>query len=107
MTEQSKLVNISSDSGSFLFQGIFLVKKLFSVLNFLAASVLRRKIPFEDSTEIFTPNLAMSLKSTTPSKTGGKVNVGYANFNLPSGNDMFRQAKPGLTSVNQKVHFWI
>lgn len=82
-----------------------MVKKLFSVLNFLAASVLRRKIPFEDSTEISTPHLAMSLKSATPFNAGGKVNVGYANFDLPSGNNMFRQAKPGLTSVNQKVHF--
>ena len=81
------------------------MKKLFSVLNFLAASVLRRKIPFEDSTEISTPHLAMSLKSAMPSNTGGKVNVGYANFDLPNGNDMFRQAKPGLTSVNQKVGF--
>lgn len=87
------------------FQGIFLVKKLFSVLNFLAASVLRRKIPFEDSTEIYTPHLAMSLKSTTPSSIRGKVNVEYANFDLPSGNDIFLQAKLGLTSVNQKVHF--
>ena len=81
------------------------MKKLFSVLNFLAALVLRRKIPFEDSTEISTPHLAMSLKSAMPSNTGGTVNVGYANFDLPSGNDMFRQAKPGLTSVNQKVDF--
>lgn len=82
-----------------------MVKKLFSVLNFLAASVLRRKIPFEDSTEISTPHLAMSLKSATPSIIGGKVSVGYANFDLPNGNDMFRRAKPGLTSVNQKVDF--
>ena len=67
--------------------------------------MLRRKIPFEDSTEISTPHLAMSLKSTIPSNTGGEVNMGYANFDLPSGNDIFRQAKPGLTSVNQKVHF--
>lgn len=89
----------------FLFQSKSLVKKLFSVLNFVAASVLRRKIPFEDSTEISTPHLAISLKSATSSNTGGKVNVGHANFNLPSGNDMFRQAKPGLTSVNQKVDF--
>jgi len=65
--------------------------------------VLRRKVPFEDSTEISTPHLAMSLKSAMPSNTGGKVNVGHANFDLPNGNDMFRQAKRGLTSVNQKV----
>lgn len=47
----------------------------------------------------------MSLKSATPSIIGGKVSVGYANFDLPNGNDMFRRAKPGLTSVNQKVDF--
>ena len=81
------------------------MKKLFSVLNVVAASVLRRKIPFEDSTEISTPHLAMSLKSATLSNAGGKVNVGYAKFDLADGNDLFRKADPGLTSVNQKVDF--
>ncbi len=79
------------------------MKKLFNVLNSVTVSLLRRKVSFEDATEISTPQLAINLKSAPPSNTGGEVNVGFANFNVPRGNDMFREAKEGLTSVNQKV----
>lgn len=79
------------------------MKKLFSVLNSVTRSLLRKKVLFEDATEISTPSLAINLKSATPSNTGGEVSVGFANFNVPRGNDMFRKAKAGLTSVNQKV----
>ena len=79
------------------------MKKLFNVLNSVTGSLLRRKIAFEDATEISTPRLAINLKSTTPSDSGGEVSVGFAKFDVPKGGDMFRKAKPGLTSVNQKV----
>lgn len=79
------------------------MKKLFNVLNSVAGSLLRRKVAFEDATEISTPRLAINLKSATPSNTGGEVNVGFAEFNVPRGNDMFNKAKPDVTFVNQKV----
>ena len=79
------------------------MKKLFSVLNSVAGSLLRRKVAFEDATEISTPRLAINLKSTTSSNTGGEVNVGFAEFSVPPENDMFNKAKPDVTFVNQKV----
>ena len=99
-------LNFSGDlliSSLFSFQSKTLVKKLFSVLNSVARSLLRKKVSFEDATEISTPSLTINLKSATPSNVGGKLNVGFANFNVPRGNDMFRKTKSGLTSVNQKV----
>lgn len=85
------------------FQSKVLVNKLFNVLNSVSASVLRTKVSFEEATEIVSPRLAINLKSTTPSNTGGNVKTGFANFNVPKGDDLFRHAKPGMTSVNQKV----
>lgn len=69
----------------------------------LSTSVLRTKVPYEEATEIISPRLALNLKSTAPSGTGGNVNTGFASFNVPKGKDLLRNARPGLTSVNQKV----
>ena len=82
------------------------MKKLFAVLNSVSTTVRRRKIPFEEATEISTPRLSISLKSSSLSRVGGKVQTGFANFKLPTATDLFsRSGKPGLTSVNQKVSF--
>ena len=80
------------------------MKTLFTVLNSVLTTVLRRKIPFEEATEISTPGLSISLKSSFPSSVGGKVQTGFADFKLPTATDLFsRSGKLGLTSVNQKV----
>ena len=72
----------------------------------MSTSVLKRKIPFEEATEISTPRLTVHLSSSSPSNVGGDVRAGFANFKLPGGNDMFSRGNPGLTSVNQKVRFF-
>ena len=80
-----------------------MVKTLYTALNSVSTSILRRKVSFEDATEISTPRLTINLKSSSPSDTGGEVRAGFADFKLPRGNDLFHRANPGLTSVNQKV----
>ena len=87
------------------FQSKVLVNKLFKVVDSLSTSVLRTKVPYEEATEIISSRLALNLKSTAPSGTGGNVNTGFASFNVPKGKDLLRNARPGLTSVNQKVCF--
>ena len=82
-----------------------MVKNIFIALNSVSNSVLRRKVSFEEATEISTPRLTVNLKSSTPSDTGGEVRVGFANFKLPKGGDIFHKRKSGLTTVNQKVGF--
>ncbi|XP_022796828.1 polycystic kidney disease protein 1-like 2 [Stylophora pistillata] len=82
-----------------------LVNKLFNVVDSLSTSVLRTKVSYEEATEIISPRLALNLKSTSPSDTGGNVNTGFASFNVPKGKDLLRNARPGLTSVNQKVMY--
>lgn len=80
------------------------MKQLFAALNTISKSVLRRKIAFEEATDISTPRLTLNLKSFSPSDAGGEVSSGFANFKLPSGREMFRGGKAGLAgSVNQKV----
>ena len=89
------------------FQSKVLVNKLFKVVDSLSTSVLRTKVPYEEATEIISSRLALNLKSIAPSGTGGNVNTGFASFNVPKGKDLLRNARPGLTSVNQKVCFLV
>lgn len=84
-----------------------MVKNLFTVLNSVSTSMLRRKVSFEEATEISTPRLTVNIKSFTPSSAGGELRAGFANFELPDGKDMFRGGMAGLTSVNQKVAFFL
>lgn len=79
------------------------MKQLLTALNTVSKSVLRRKVAFEDATDISTPRLTLNLKSFSPSDAGGEVNSAFANFKIPSGREMFREGKAGLGSVNQKV----
>ena len=80
-----------------------MVKRLINALDSLTTSLLRSKVSFEEASEFSTPRLTVNLKSFTVSDAGGEVRVGFANFKLPGGSNMFRKGMPGLTSVNQKV----
>lgn len=79
------------------------MKKIFTAVNSVSTSVLKRKISFEEATEVSTPRLTVHLSSSSPSNVGGDVRAGFANFKLPNGNGIFSRGNPGLTSVNQKV----
>ena len=80
-----------------------MVKRLINALDSLTTSLLRSKVSFEEASEFSTPRLTVNLKSFTVSDGGGEVHVGFANFKLPGGSNMFRKGMLGLTSVNQKV----
>ena len=80
-----------------------MVKRLINALDSLTTSLLRSKVSFEEASEFSTPRLTVNLKSFTVSDAGGEVRVGFANFKLPGGSNMFLKGIPGLTSVNQKV----
>ena len=80
-----------------------MVKRLINALDSLTTSLLRSKVSFEEASEFSTPRLTVNLKSFTVSDAGGEVCVGFANFKLPGGSNMFLKGMPGLTSVNQKV----
>lgn len=80
-----------------------MVKRLINALDSLTTSLLRSKVSFEEASEFSTPRLTVNLKSFTVSDAGGEVRVGFANFKLPGGSNMFLKGMPGLTSVNQKV----
>jgi len=80
-----------------------MVKRLINALDSVTTSLLRSKVSFEEASEFSTPRLTVNLKSFTVSDAGGEVRVGFANFKLPEGSNMFRKGMPGLTSVNQKV----
>ena len=80
-----------------------MVKRLTNALDSLTTSLLRSKVSFEEASEFSTPKLTVNLKSFTVSDAGGEVRVGFANFKLPGGSNMFLKGTPGLTSVNQKV----
>lgn len=80
-----------------------MVKRLINALDSLTTSLLRSKVSFEEASEFSTPRLTVNLKSFTVSDAGSEVRVGFANFKLPGGSNMFLKGMPGLTSVNQKV----
>ena len=80
-----------------------MVKRLINALDSLTTSLLRSKVSFEEASEFSTPKLTVNLKSFTVSDAGGEVRVGFANFKLPGGSNMFLKGMTGLTSVNQKV----
>ena len=80
-----------------------MVKRLINALDSLTTSLLRSKVSFEEASEFSTPRLTVNLKSFTVSDAGGEVRVGFANFKLPGGSNMFLKGMPGLTCVNQKV----
>ena len=80
-----------------------MVKRLINALDSLTTSLLRSKVSFEEASEFSTPRLTVNLKSFTVSDAGSEVRVGFANFKLPGGRNMFLKGMPGLTSVNQKV----
>lgn len=84
-----------------------MVKRLINALDSLTTSLLRSKVSFEEASEFSTPRLTVNLKSFTVSDAGGEVRVGFANFKLPGGSNMFLKGMPGLTSVNQKVSSFI
>ena len=79
------------------------MKQLLTALNTVSKSVLRRKVAFEDATDISTPRLTLNLKSFWPSDASGEVSSAFANFILPSGREMFHEGREGLGAVNQKV----
>ena len=80
-----------------------MVKLLINALDSLTTSLLRSKVSFEEASEFSSPRLTVNLKSFTVSDAGSEVRVGFANFKLPGGSNMFLKGMPGLTSVNQKV----